>query len=104
MERRFSAAAFEQAGHGTAAARDLARQLQYTIQQELDHVVRPAMHALVAKLNELGHQLTPVGELHPGDLHFREPLDGGISRYKFLVAADIVISVGYPETVDAPPD
>jgi hypothetical protein len=100
---RFSAAAFERAGYGSDMARHLAKELQTAIQEELDNVIEPAMLGIIAKLNSLGHNLSAVGELRPGDKQFREPLNDDKQHYKFLVALDVVISVGYPQTVDVPP-
>ena len=103
IDERFSAAAFRNAGFGSPEARYLSKQLQLEIQNDLDVVIEPAILEVINKLKALGHNLDVVGELLPGDKEFQEPSENQDQRYKFLVALDIVISVGYPETVDSLP-
>lgn len=103
IDHRFSADAFEKAGFGSAEARRLSKQLQLEIQTQLDQSIEPVVLEIIAKLNSLGHKLVPDGLLQPGDKQFRERLDNNNQHHKFLVALDVVVSVGYPDTVDKPP-
>jgi len=104
IDERFSAVAFEKAGYGSKAARCLSEELSNEVEEELDIVLQPAMLQVIAKLNALGHKLIPFEEQLPNHKHFREPLlNGPWPHYKFLVALDVIISVGYPETVDKNP-
>lgn len=100
IDERFSADAFARAGYGTKQARALSRDLQDEVQKYLDTVIQPAILDVIDRLNALGHRLSPAGELLPGDKQFSESCSGDDKRYKFLVAVDIVVSVGYPDTVD----
>ena len=100
IDDRFSAAAFERAGYGSAQARRLSKELETEIQEELDSVIGPAMHGVIAKLNLLGHNLSESGDQRPGEKVFREPLKGDEQHDTFLVALHVVFSIGYPETVD----
>ena len=94
---RFSATVFERAGYGSAMARHLSKELETEIQEELDSVIGPAMHRVIAKLNSLGHNLSEFGDQRPGEKHFREPLEDDKQHYKFLVAIDVNAIIGYPE-------
>lgn len=100
IDKRFSAEAFARAGYGTKNARILSRELQDEVQKNLDAVIQPAILDVIDKLNALGHCLAPVGELMPGDKFFSEPRQDDNTKYKLVVAVDVVISVGYPDTVD----
>lgn len=100
IDERFSVEAFARAGYGTKMARALSRELQVELQKQLDVVIQPAVLEVIERLNILGHHLAPVGELLPGDKQFREPRSEDDPRYRFLVAVDVVITVGYPDTVD----
>ncbi len=102
LDHRFSSEAFERAGFGTIRARTLARDLQETILKELDVVVRPALDVIIKKLNSMGHRLEPAEGGRIGDITFLEASQNARQRYKFLVGIDIVVSVGYPDTVDDP--
>jgi hypothetical protein len=103
IDNKFSAKAFANTGYGTTEARKLSKELQIAIQEELDIVINPAMIDIINKLNNLGHKLVVDGELKIGDKRFIEPYHDESKRYKFLVALDVVISVGYPDTVDSSP-
>lgn len=100
IDNKFSSEAFSEAGLGTPMARQLAKELQTAILEELDPSLTAAMNSVIEKLNKLGHKLKPYGPQHADEKHFREKYDGDAQPYKFLVAIDMVVSVGYPETTD----
>lgn len=101
IDEKFSASAFSAAGFGTKQARNLSRELQDEIVLALSESLAIEMRSVVARLNMLGHRLEPFGPQPAGEVHFRELDPDGKLRYQFLVAADLTISVGYPQTTDA---
>ncbi len=101
IDEKFSAAAFSAAGYDTEQARNLSRELQNEIVLAVSESLALEMHKVIAELNSLGHALAPFGPQPAGEVHFRQCDPEGLNRYRFLVAADLVISVGYPQTTDA---
>ncbi|PZA14318.1 hypothetical protein DNK49_22435 [Azoarcus communis] len=97
IDERFSAPAFTGAGLGSTASRDLSKQLQAELERDLMGLVGPAMRSAVAKLNHMGHKLSLAEEPTSSSIAFREQSGGAVV---FVVAADIVVSVGYPDTTD----
>ncbi|UUZ49282.1 hypothetical protein LP420_02385 [Massilia sp. B-10] len=100
IDDKFSATAFAAAGQGTPEARALSQLLQAQLQAEAEPFIGAAMNTIVEKLNAMGHRLKPYGPQAPGEKHFHEYPDSEDKNYKFLVALDLVITVGYPETTD----
>jgi hypothetical protein len=101
LDKKFSAEAFAAAGFGTKEARALAKEMQHEIVEELDNQLEQALALIIQKLNALGHDLQPYGQQLPGEKHYRETYGGSPERYKFLVAVDTVVTVGYPHTTDS---
>jgi len=100
IDQKFSANAFAKAGFGTPEARELCRQLQQAVLAELDSALSTSWQSVIEQLNLLGHNLKPYGPQSAGERHYREPNTEESSHYKFLLALDTVISVGYPHTTD----
>jgi hypothetical protein len=97
IDERFSAAAFDTAGWNTESARKLCSSLNAEINAQLLAVLVPEMRKIVFRLNEIGHTLLDVSEQMDDEMHFRSfgsPAPDG--EYKFLVAADLVVTVGFP--------
>lgn len=100
IEQRFSAVAFAKAGAGTTEARELSKQLRDAILEELEPALNATMQSVIAQLNSMGHSLAPYGPQTVGDKHYREQSLDEPGGYRFLVALDAVVSVGYPQTTD----
>ena len=58
------------------------------------------MEAVIARLNLLGHHLEPFGLQTADARHFRESHNDKTQPFKFLVALDLTVTVGYPHTTD----
>lgn len=100
IDEKFSAQAFNDAGYGTAGARELCRQLQLAVLEELEPALAASMHSIIERLNAMGHSLQPYGPQGDGEKHYRETDPQHADPYRFLIALDTVISVGYPDTTD----
>lgn len=100
IDERFSAKAFCDAGFGSEKARALSRQLQDAIAQGLSESLANEMNSVITQLNALGHHLEPYGPQTADAKHFREQDPDKAQAFKFLVALDLVVSVGYPQTTD----
>jgi hypothetical protein len=74
--------------------------LQDEIAEELNRVLVPAMNAVVAKLNRLGHNLRPYDTGEPGHIAFRDDAEDE-SGYdcKLRVAYDSTVSTGYADVL-----
>lgn len=98
IDERFSAAAFARAGWGSDKARSLSIELQNEILWRIHSLAAPEMIEIVKTLNELGHNLDVYSE-GVGEFHYRDLSPEIGFEYKLLVALDLVVSVGYPYTV-----
>lgn len=103
IDERFSKAAFDAAGWGSEDSRSLCGQLDAEIQRELMEIIKPVMYKIVGKLNAMGHALNDVSDEF-GEIHFREPLESTARGrgFKTIVAADLVVTVGYPQSQRTP--
>lgn len=101
IDGRFSLAAFQATRSDPARARTLSDDLQREVTRELHNVIGPAVRLLVDRLNALGHNLRPYGELLAGDLPYRDELvtEAGPSC-RLRLGVDTVVSVGFADTVD----
>jgi hypothetical protein len=99
IDERFSRQSFDSEGWNTEASRTLCGQLDAEIHLALMALLVPAAREIVDKLNSMGHSLVDASVPFGDDIHYREALDpqrkGG---FKMILAADLVITVGYPET------
>jgi hypothetical protein len=55
------------------------------------------MRSAVAKLNQMGHKLSLTEEPTSSSIAFQEQSGRAVV---FVVAADVVVSIGYPNTTD----
>lgn len=103
IDDRFSAAAFSKAGLNTDDARQLADALEVAVQRNLDGALREAMGQIVAKLNSMGHNLTPELPVESGRLVFFD-LDPASDQWhqdtKLRLALDTTVSAGYHHFTD----
>jgi hypothetical protein len=96
---KYSKQQFEARGLNTPAARRLADELQDDVAGELHGAVPAAFLKVVEGLNVQGHSLTAYGEIHVGDISFRdEPCEG---QSNLRLDCDVVISAGYSHTLSA---
>jgi len=104
IDDRFSAKSFETLGRNTPAAKSLAELLQDEIEQEIGGPVFTALRQIVARLNDMGHNLRLCDNDDPSNLAFRDDSgEPGTSTYhcRLRVAIDWVASSGYPHHVSA---
>ncbi|MGH3070915.1 MAG: hypothetical protein ACRDNB_01435 [Gaiellaceae bacterium] len=108
IDDQFSAAAFSNAGLNSEDARQLADALEVAVQRELDEALQEAMSQIVAKLNSMGHNLTPELPFESGEMSFfdHDPAsDQWHKETKLRLALDTTVSAGYHHFTDpAEPD
>lgn len=99
IDERFSKQAFEAVGWNTEASRVLCGQLDAEVHVLLMDLLKPAMQDIVNRLNSMGHALVDVSQELGDDIHYRQPTGTSLTgRYKMLLAADLVVTVGYPRS------
>lgn len=100
VDERLSAARFSSLGLDSEAARELADELAFEVQNELHELISVRVTAIVQRLNALGHNLRPLDPLVPGDLSYRDD-DGGGDPYfcRLRLSVDTVVSTGYGHLV-----
>ena len=108
IDDQFSASAFSNAGLNTDEARQLADPLEVAVQRDLDDALQEAMSQIVAKLNSMGHNLTPQLPFESGEMMFFDH-DAASDQWhkdtKLRLALDTTVSAGYhhftaPEELD----
>jgi len=79
-------------------------ELEKEVHKRLHEVVQPAVEEIVARLNGVGHNLTLYYEPVPGDIGYRDDqtVDGRYSC-KLRLGVDVVVSIGFADTVDEEP-
>jgi len=96
IDDRFSAEAFEKCGPDSDAARKLSDDLADEIQKQVHTATTEYMEKIIRKLNSMGHNLKPYGEIRPGDISYRDDAGHGAAyTCKLRLAADTVVSAGY---------
>ena len=96
---KYSKQQFESLGLNTSASRALAHELRDDVTEEIHAVVLAAFQNVVESLNARGHKLQPYGEIHPGDIPFRDETVEG--QCYLRLGCDVVISAGYADTITA---
>ena len=104
IDSRFSKDRFRIEATADPGARHLSDQLQEEILHLLEVDIAKKVDDVVKLLNEQGHQLRPYYP-EPGHIAFRDDR-GSDSAYEcdLRVAADIVVSVGFRDTITEPDD
>lgn len=99
IDDRFSKQVFEQLGWNTEDSRVLCGQLDAEIHALLMERLKPAVRDVVKSLNAMGHNLLDVSQELNDDIHYREAIETDAQwSYTMLLAADLVITVGYPQS------
>ncbi len=92
---KYSKSEFESLTAHPAAARRLADQLQDDVLQEVHEAVYTAFLRVVDSLNAKGHDLRLYEEISPGDIAYRDQVEG---HCNLRLACDVAISAGYSDT------
>jgi hypothetical protein len=95
---RYSKEEFEKKGHGTEEAFLLAEELKKEVLDELMALISPRMSVIARELRNLGHDLTQ-GPDESGCVCFREEGEAKNRLPGLILAVDVVISTGYPNTL-----
>lgn len=101
VNERFSASAFDALGIDSKEAREHADLLAEEIQMEMHKVIFSHFEKIIKKLNEMGHNLKPYGEIRPGEISFRNDYeDENGYKCKLRVAIDTIVSTGYAHIIE----
>lgn len=99
LDVRFRKSEFEHEYAGDALPW-LSDALTDEVQRELHGAILDKVREIVGRLNGLGHNLAEYYPPEPGDISFRDGI-GDDNRCDLRLAVDVVVSIGFRDTVSA---
>ena len=105
IDSRFSKDRFRTEVEIDPGARQLSDELAAAVLKQLHERVAAIIEEIVTHLNRHGHDLRLYYPAQPGDISYRDDrLNDGIYECDLRLGADIVVSVGFRDTIQVDDD